>query len=309
MASIQQTVVDELVSLRDVLRWATTQFNAAELFYGHGNADALNDALQLILHSLHLPATEFPELFADARLTRAEKQAIAELIERRLVDRVPVPYLTHEAWFAGLPFYVDERVLIPRSPFAELIQEQFMPWLLEPDSVANILDLCTGGGCIAIACAEAFPEAHVDAIDISTDALDVANINIAKHHLNDQVKAIESNLWAALDGQQYDLIVSNPPYVGAAEMASLPEEYRHEPTSALEAEDNGLALVEIILLRAVEFLTPTGLLFVEVGNSDYAVMEKWPDTEFTWLDFELGGHGVFMLDYAQCKTFAQKYSH
>jgi len=308
MASIQKTVVDELETLRDVLRWATTQFNAAELFYGHGNADALNDALQLILHSLHLPATEFPELFADARLTRAEKQAIAELIERRLVDRVPVPYLTHEAWFAGLPFYVDERVLIPRSPFAELIQDHFMPWLLEPDSVDNILDLCTGGGCIAIACAEAFPEAQVDAIDICTDALDVANINIEKHHLSNQVKAIESNLWSALDSQKYDLIVSNPPYVGAAEMASLPEEYRHEPKSALEAEDNGLALVEIILLRAAEFLTPAGLLFVEVGNSDYAVMEKWPDTEFTWLDFELGGHGVFMLDYAQCKTFAQKYS-
>jgi len=308
MASIQQTVVEELVTLRDVLRWATSQFNAAKLFYGHGNADAFNDALQLILHCLHLPATEFPELFADARLTRAEKQAIADLIERRVVDRVPVPYLTHEAWFAGLPFYVDERVLIPRSPFAELIQEQFIPWLLEPDSVSNILDLCTGGGCIAIACADAFPNAQVDAIDISTDALDVANINIKKHHLKDHVKAIESNLWTALTDQKYDLIVSNPPYVGAAEMATLPEEYRHEPTSALEAKDNGLALVEIILMRAAEFLTPQGLLFVEVGNSDYAVMEKWPDIEFIWLDFEIGGHGVFMLDYAQCLIFKQKYS-
>jgi len=308
VGAISQTVTDELVTLRDVLRWATSQFNAAELFYGHGNADAFNDALQLILHSLHLPANEFPELFADARLTRAEKQAIAVLIERRVVERVPVAYLTHEAWFAGLPFYVDERVLIPRSPFAELIYEQFMPWLLEPDSVANILDLCTGGGCIAIACADAFPNAQVDAIDISTDALDVANINIEKHHLSNQVTAIESNLWTALDGQRYDLIVSNPPYVGADEMATLPAEYNHEPVSALEAEDNGLALVEMILLRAAEFLTPKGILFVEVGNSDYAVMEKWPDIEFTWLEFELGGHGVFMLDYAQCKLFAQKYS-
>lgn len=306
MTSIAQTVRDELHTLRDVLRWATSQFSAAELFYGHGNADAFNDALQLILHSLHLPATEFPELFADARLTHAEKQAIASLIERRIVDRVPVPYLTHEAWFAGLPFYVDERVLIPRSPFAELIQEQFMPWISQADKVSHILDLCTGGGCIAIACAEAFPNAQVDAIDISDDALDVANINIQKHQLAEHVHTIQSDLWSSLDGQKYDLIVSNPPYVGTDEMATLPAEYRHEPVSALEADDNGLALVEIILQRAAEFLTPNGLLFVEVGNSDYAVMEKWPNTEFLWLDFELGGHGVFMLTYEQCLAFSQQ---
>ncbi|HDY84410.1 MAG TPA: HemK family protein methyltransferase, partial [Methylophaga sp.] len=169
MTEIKQTVVNELHTLRDVLRWTTSQFNAAELFYGHGNVDAFNDALQLILHSLHLPATEFPEVFADARLTNAEKQAIVVLVERRITKRIPVPYLTHEAWFAGMPFYVDERVLIPRSPFAELIQDQFMPWLTDPDSVMNILDLCTGGGCIAIACAEAFPDAKVDAVDISID--------------------------------------------------------------------------------------------------------------------------------------------
>lgn len=307
MASIQQTIVEELHTLRDVLRWATSQFNAAELFYGHGNADAFNDALQLILHSLHLPATEFPELFADARLTHAEKHAIADLIERRITERVPVPYLTHEAWFASLPFYVDERVLIPRSPFAELINEQFSPWVNDPNSVNHILDLCTGGGCIAIACANAFPNAQVDAVDISEDALDVANINIVKHLLDDSVHTLQSDLWTALDNQQYDLIVSNPPYVGAEEMATLPDEYRHEPTSALEADDNGLALVEQILLRAAEFLTPDGLLFVEVGNSDLAVMEKWPDIEFLWLDFEHGGHGIFMLEHHQCIDFSQRY--
>lgn len=307
MTTIQHTIVNELHSLRDVLRWTTSQFNAAELSYGHGNADAFNDALQLILHSLHLPATAFPEVFAEARLTHAEKQTIAALVERRITDRVPVPYLTNEAWFAGIPFYVDERVLIPRSPFAELIQDQFMPWLTDPDSVMAILDLCTGGGCIAIACAEAFPEAHIDAIDISVDALTVANINIKKHDLIDQVHTIQSNLWSALTDQKYDLIVSNPPYVGADEMASLPPEYRHEPTSALEAEDNGLALVEQILLHAAEFLTANGLLFVEVGNSDFAVMEKWPDIEFLWLDFEEGGHGVFLLDHEQCVAFAQRY--
>lgn len=183
-----------------------------------------------------------------------------------------------------------------------------MPWLTDPDSIATMLDLCTGSGCIAIACAEAFPEAQVDAIDISQDAIDVANINIAKHQLEDRVQAIQSDLWSKLDDQKYNIIVSNPPYVGAAEMATLPQEYRHEPESALEADDNGLALVEQIILRASEFLTPQGLLFVEVGNSDVAVMEKWPETPFMWLEFEHGGHGVFMLDYEQCVAFLARYS-
>jgi len=307
MANIRATVINELHTLRDVLRWATSQFNAAELFYGHGNADAFNDALQLILHSLHLPADKFPDIFADARLSLAEKQALAVLLERRLTDRVPVPYLTHEAWFAGLSFYVDERVLIPRSPFAELIQQQFSPWLIDADNVNTVLDLCTGGGCIAIACAYAFEHAHIDAVDISQDALDVAKINIDKHDLNEQVTAIQSDCWSALSGKKYDVIVSNPPYVGADEMATLPAEYRHEPHLALEAEDNGLALVEQILLHAASHLNPDGTLFVEVGNSDFAVMEKWLDIEFMWLEFEHGGHGVFMLTYQQCVAFAEQY--
>jgi len=307
MSQLQHTITEELTTLRDVLRWVTSQFNAAELFYGHGNDNAFNDALQLILHSLHLPYTEFPEIFADACLTHKEKQAIADLVQRRIIDRTPVPYLTHEAWFAGLSFYVDERVLIPRSPFAELIHDQFMPWIVEPDHISHILDLCTGSGCIAIACAEAFPAAQVDAIDISTDALDVANINITKHHLADRVQAIQSDLWVTLEGHQYDLIVSNPPYVGADEMATLPDEYRHEPSLALKADNNGLALVEQILSKAVDFLTPNGLLFVEVGNSDLAVMEKWPDIPFLWLEFEQGGHGIFMLSQQQCYDFTQHY--
>ncbi|OUR89267.1 ribosomal protein L3 N(5)-glutamine methyltransferase [Methylophaga sp. 42_8_T64] len=298
--------MDELQTLRDMLRWATSQFNAADLFYGHGNADAFNDALQLILHSLNLPATEFPELFADARLTSTEKKTIVSLIDQRINKRIPVPYLTNEAWFAGLPFFVDERVLIPRSPFAELIDDLFMPWLTDPDSVSSILDLCTGSGCIAIACAEAFPDAQVDAVDISQDAIDVANINIAKHQVENRVHAIQSDLWSELKGKKYDIIVSNPPYVGADEMATLPQEYVHEPTSALKADDNGLALVEQIILRATEFLTPQGLLFVEVGNSDLAVMEKWPTTAFMWLEFEHGGHGVFLLSYDQCLEFSTR---
>lgn len=298
----------ELRTLRDVLRWTTSHFNSSELFYGHGNVDAFNDALQLILHSLHLPTTEFPELFIDTLLTRSEKQIIASLIKQRSVDRIPVPYLINEAWFAGLPFYVDDRVLIPRSPFAELIQEKFQPWILESDSVETILDMCTGGGCIAIACAEVFPHAQIDAVDISADAIDVTNINIARHELQDQVHTIKSDLWKKIPETKYDLIVSNPPYVGADEMATLPQEYRHEPASALEAKDNGLALVEQILMHAAEHLTEKGMLFVEVGNSDYAVMEKWPDVEFFWLDFENGGHGIFMLTKRQCSFFAEKYS-
>ena len=307
MNNFQQTAIEELYTLRDILRWATSQFNAAELFYGHGNTDAFNDALQLILHSLHLPVTEFPELFADARLSLVEKQTIAQLVERRIVERIPVPYLTHEAWFAGLSFYVDERILIPRSPFAELIHNHFQPWLINSEPVENILDLCTGGACIAIACANAFPDSQVDAIDISSDAIDVANINIKKHHLTDRVHAIQSDLWTELSQQKYDLIVSNPPYVSADVMATLPDEYRHEPALALEAKNNGLALIEEILHSAAEFLTENGLLFVEVGNNDYAVMEKWPDIAFMWCDFERGGHGLFMLDRQQCLQFVERY--
>lgn len=298
----------ELKTLRDFLRWTTSRFTQAGLFYGHGNDDAFNEASQLILSSLNLPVHELPELFLDARLTNAEKQSLLLLIEKRLEQRIPLPYLINEAWFAGMPFFVDERVLIPRSPFAELIDTQFQPWLSNPDNVSAILDLCTGSGCIAIALAMAFENAQVDAVDISHDALAVADININKHQLNDQVRSIQSDCWQSLaPANQYDLIISNPPYVGADEMAGLPEEYRHEPVSALEAEDNGLALVEQILLNAADYLTDNGLLFVEVGNSDLAVDEKWPETSFLWLDFEQGGHGIFMLDKAQCVEFQQQH--
>lgn len=298
----------ELKTLRDFLRWTTSRFNEAGLFYGHGNDDAFNEASQLILSSLKLPVHELPEMFLDAQLSNAEKQSLIELIKKRIEQRIPLPYLTNQAWFAGLPFFVDERVLIPRSPFAELIETQFEPWLTNPDRVHAILDLCTGSGCIAIALALAF-DADVDAVDISADALTVAEMNIKMHNLEDQVTAIQSDCWQALEPQQqYDLIISNPPYVGAEEMATLPEEYRHEPASALEAADNGLALVEEILLKAADYLSDDGLLFVEVGNSDLAVDEAWPDISFLWLDFEHGGHGIFMLTKAQCVEFQQRYA-
>jgi len=303
------SVKAELQTLRDFLRWTTSRFLEAGLFYGHGNEDAFNEASQLLLSRVNLPVNELPELFLDARLTSDEKDKLLCLIEKRIEQRIPLPYLTHEAWFAGLPFYVDERVLIPRSPFAELIDNQFQPWLESPDELDRILDLCTGSGCIAIALAMAFPEATVDAVDISEDALAVADINIKKHELQDQVRAIQSDCWQAIEPQQqYDLIVSNPPYVGAEEMAGLPAEYRHEPASALEAADNGLALVREILLNAADYLSDNGLLFVEVGNSDLAVDAAWPDMAFIWLEFESGGHGIFMLDKAQCIEFRQKYA-
>lgn len=298
----------ELNTLRDFLRWTTSRFNEAGLFYGHGNDDAFNEASQLILSSLKLPVHELPEMFLDARLTSTEKHSLLDLIKKRIEQRIPLPYLTNEAWFAGLPFFVDERVLIPRSPFAELIDTQFQPWLENPEHVHRILDLCTGSGCIAIALALAF-DADVDAVDISADALTVAEMNIKMHNLEDQVRSIQSDCWQALEPQQqYDLIISNPPYVGAEEMATLPEEYRHEPASALEAADNGLAMVEEILLKAADYLSDDGLLFVEVGNSDLAVDDAWPDISFLWLDFEHGGHGIFMLTKAQCVEFQQRYA-
>lgn len=308
MATHYQAAETELSTLRDFLRWTTSRFEEAGLAYGHGNEDAFNEATQLVLHSLRLPVTVLPEIFLDAKLCGDEKQHLLTLVKRRIEQRLPIPYLTHEAWFAGLPFYVDERVLIPRSPFAELIETQFSPFISDPDSVSHILDMCTGSACIAIATAFAFPGAQVDAVDISTEALTVAGINQTKHQLKESVRLIQSDLWNALDtSQQYDLIISNPPYVGDAEMASLPAEYQHEPSAALRADDNGLALVERIIIGAATFLAEAGLLFVEVGNSDVMVIEKWPKTPFLWLDFEHGGHGVFMLTQSQCAAFCQSY--
>ncbi|AFJ02832.1 Protein-N(5)-glutamine methyltransferase PrmB, methylates LSU ribosomal protein L3p [Methylophaga frappieri] len=297
----------ELMTLRDFLRWTTSRFEETGLFFGHGTEDAFNDASQLILHHLNLPVGEVPELFLDARLTSAEKTALMILIKKRIEERVPVPYLTQEAWFLGLPFYVDERVLIPRSPFAELISDRFSPWLSSPDDTSHILDMCTGGGCIAIALAHVFPDADIDAVDISDAALEVAKINQHKHQLQDRLHLITSDLWQNLADKQYDLIVSNPPYVSDDEMADLPAEYRHEPVDALRADDNGLALVRQIIIGAATHLTENGLLFVEVGHSDVTVMETWPEMDFLWLSFEQGGQGIFMLTQQQCVDFSNRY--
>lgn len=303
-----QAVTAELHTMRDWLRWTTSRFSEAGLFYGHGNADAFNEASQLLLQSLYLPVTELPEHFLDARLTENEKTRLADLIRQRIEDRIPVPYLTGEAWFAGLPFFVDDRVLIPRSPFAELITTHFTPWLNEPDSVEKILDMCTGSGCIAIACAYAFPEAQIDACDISEDVLAIAEINRQKHQLDDQLALRQSDIFSNFTDEKYDLIVSNPPYVSTDEMQTLPAEYRHEPALALQADDHGLALVARIIRGAASHLTNNGLLFVEVGNTQTEVESSWPQIDFLWPDFEFGGHGVFVLNQAQCQSFAELYA-
>ena len=286
-------------TILDFLRFGVSRARATALHYGHGTDNAQDDILTLILSTLSLPYDTSP-LWFQAQLTTDEKNTLCGQLTRRIIERVPVPYLTHEAYFCDLLFYVDERVLIPRSPIAELIQQQFTPWI-DVDDVDHILDLCTGSGCIAIACCHAFPDAQVDAVDISSDALVVAEINRESHGVHDQLTLIQSDCFAACANKKYDIIVSNPPYVGRDEMETLPEEYRHEPVLALEAEKNGLALVEKILREASSYLTDHGILVVEVGNSDEALIEAYPHVPFMWLDFEYGGHGVFLLTAQQLK--------
>lgn len=286
----------ELCTIRDFIRWAVSQFNAAGLFFGHGTDNAWDEAVALILHSVNLPHDSNPAVL-DARLTPPEREKIASLIQKRVEKRIPIAYLMHEARFGGLSFYVDERVLIPRSPIAELIENQFQPWLTETPE--TILDLCTGSGCIAIACAKAFPDSEVDAIDISEEALAVAKINVLRHEVEDQVTLIQSNLFDEIPPKQYDLIVSNPPYVNSIEMAELPAEFHHEPALGLAAGEEGLDIVSRILEKAKDYLTPNGVLIVEVGNSEYALAERYSHLPFTWLEFERGGGGVFVLTREQ----------
>ncbi len=294
-------VIDDLQTINDFLRWSVSQFNAAGLFYGHGTDNSWDEAIQLLLPALELPPV-IDDNIRQSRLTRSEKAQLVELIERRVSERVPAPYLTNKAWFAGLEFYVDERVLIPRSPIAELIHNRFARWLhTEP---TRIMDLCTGSGCIAIALAQAFPDAEVDALDISTDALDVCETNIEMYGLSGQVIPICSDLFDALpEGDKYDLIVSNPPYVDAEDMYDLPEEFRHEPELALAAGNDGLDLVRKILVEAAERLNDDGVLVVEVGNSMVHMISLFPEVEFEWVEFEHGGDGVFVLTKAQLDKY------
>ena len=291
--------VAEFVTIRDLLRWATSQFYQANLYYGHGTDNAWDEAVYLVLQALHLPPTIHSSVI-DARLTKHEREHIVNLIKRRIEEHMPVAYLTQEAWFAGLPFYVDQRVLIPRSPIAELIEQQFSPWV-QQQNVKRVLDLCTGSGCIAVACAMTFPEATIDATDISADALTVARMNVKRHHLEDQIELFQSDLFDMLPPNKYDLIVTNPPYVSTEEMQNLPKEYHHEPALGLAAGRNGLEIVTRILREASEFLTPDGVLIIEVGNSEAALIECFPHAPFTWLEFQRSEGGVFLLTAEQLK--------
>lgn len=290
----------ELSTIRDFIRFAVSCFRAHGVFMGHGTADPFAEATALVMQTLSLEWSADAEIL-DAKLVRSEREQVINLLRRRVNERTPLAYLLNLAYFAGKPFYVDERVLVPRSPIAEMIEKRFLPWLeYEPQ---RVLDLCTGSGCIAIAIAHEFEDAIVDGTDISLDALSVASINIEHHELLDRVNLIESDVFSKLPGQRYDLIVSNPPYVDAEDMADLPAEFLKEPELGLASGRDGLDLTRRILAEAADYLTDDGVLVVEVGNSEWALAQAFPEVPFEWVEFEKGGKGVFVLTAEQCREF------
>jgi ribosomal protein L3 glutamine methyltransferase len=299
-------IVSELHTIRDYIRWSISRMSEAGVYCGHGTDNIVDEASRLVLHSLGIPAEAELNLL-DASLTRPERLALLQLLDQRVNERIPLPYLLGESWFAGMPFTVDQRVLIPRSPLAELIEQGFEPWL-QQQPVSAILDLCTGSGCIGIACAHYFEEAEVDLADLSPVALEVAELNIQRYELQGRVRVVESDLFSALAGKRYQLIVSNPPYVDQQDLADMPAEYHHEPSIALGSGEDGLDLTRQILREASDYLTDDGILVVEVGNSGLALEQAFPAVAFTWLEFERGGHGVFAFTKAELQHYQPQFA-
>lgn len=289
----------ELLTLRDLLRWAVTRFQGANLVFGHGSDNAWDEAVYLLLHALHLPLDTL-EPFLDARLLERERQRCVDLIHERVNSRKPAAYLTGEAWLQGERFLVDERVIVPRSPIAELLAEQLAPWVEDPDAIAQVLDLCTGSGCLAILAALAFDAAQVDAVDLSADALTVTQSNIALHGLQDRVHALRSDLLTQIPaGRRYDLILCNPPYVNSQAMTALPPEYRHEPRLALAGGNDGMDLVRRILAGAADRLTDDGLLVLEIGHEQTHFQAAFPAMDPVWLSTETASDQILLLRRAQ----------
>lgn len=293
-----EEAVQGLSTIRDWMRFCVTCFRGCDVHLGHGTSDPFAEASALVMQTLNLEWSADDQIL-DAVLLPSERRQVAELLRRRINERTPLAYLLNLAYFCGLPFYVDERVLVPRSPIAELIEDRFLPWL--KDEPLRILDLCTGSGCIAIACAKEFPDAFVDATDISLDALSVAAVNVEHHELQHRVSLLESDVFSKLPGQRYDLIVSNPPYVDAEDMADLPEEFLREPELGLASGPDGLDVTKRILAEAADYLTDDGVLVIEVGNSQWALQQTFPDVPFVWVEFERGGSGVFVLTADLCR--------
>ncbi len=299
-----ESVCDTLATVIDYLRFAASTFSAAPLYYGHGTDNAWDDAAALIIDTLKLPHTHF-STYQTAVLTQDERKRLYDAIVKRVEKRIPVPYLTNRAWFMDLPFYVDERVLIPRSPVAELIHEQLEPWLM-PEQVTDILELCTGSACIAIALAKAFPWAHISAVDIDPGAIAVAERNIQDYDLTEMIALYQGDLFAPLPPTaKFQVIISNPPYVPIDAMQSLPEEYQHEPALALAAGEDGLHCVRTILHKALDYLSDDGILIVEVGLAEAALIQAYPELPFTWLEFANGGEGIFLLTAKALKASFQ----
>ena len=299
-----QQAVQQLETIADWIRFASSQFQRHQLYFGHGTDNAWDEAVLLVTATLHMPFDSSPEQ-AQCRIIDEEKRVIAERIERRVEERIPVAYLINEAWFAGLPFYVDERVLVPRSPLAEILANRVSPWMdgIEP---SRVLDLCCGSGCIGIASLQTFEDAPLDLADLSQDALDVADINVQRYGLYDQVAVIQSDLFSNLDGP-YDLILSNPPYVDAEDLGDMPHEYHHEPALGLGSGDDGLDITRRILLEAADYLTEDGVIVVEVGNSWINLEAAFPQVPFTWLSFEHGGDGVFVFTKAELEKHRDQF--